>query len=94
VDRSRATGDKEQVMLDPKEQAKGGFRAFAAREQERKDVLAGVRREEDAAEAAAAAARVTAEGQADGSQAVDARAADDERSPYAPPADQRPQRSP
>jgi hypothetical protein len=81
-------------MLDPKEQAKGGFRAFAAREQERKDVLAGARHGADAADAAAADARAAARGQADGTPAVDARAADDERSPYAPPADEQSKSSP
>jgi hypothetical protein len=62
-------------MLDPKEQAKGGFRAHVAREQERQDVLA--------------AARLAAEGQA-GSTPPAAGAAEAERSPYSadvPPRD-------
>ena len=78
-------------MLDPKEQAKGGFRAFAAREQERRDFLAGAQREADAA---GADARAAAGGQADGTPAADARAADDARSPYAPSADPRGRPSP
>ena len=62
-------------MLDPKEQAKGGFGARAAREQERQDTLAESRRDADAAGAA---------GQADGTAPADA---GEERSPYAPSAD-------
>jgi hypothetical protein len=61
-------------MLDPKEQAKGGFGARAAREQERRDALAEARREADAAAA----------GQGDGGTPADAA---EERSPYAPPAE-------
>ena len=61
-------------MLDPPEQAKGGFGARAAREQERQDALAEARREAHAA---------GAPGQADGG----APAEEEERSPYAPSAD-------
>lgn len=60
-------------MLDPKEQAKGGFGARAAREQERQDAQAEARRE---------AAAAGSPGQADGEAP-----ADEERSPYAPSAD-------
>ena len=60
-------------MLDPKEQAKGGFRARAEREKERKDALAASGEPEAPAEAG------------DGS-AGDDTSADGERSPYAPPA--------
>ena len=59
-------------MLDPKEQAKGGFRARAAREQERLDVLVGLRRDAEAEGITAAppAPPATAEGEAEGAPAV------------------------
>jgi hypothetical protein len=38
---------KEQGMLDPKEQAKGGFGAYVARQQERQGVIADARAEAD-----------------------------------------------
>ena len=74
---------KEQAMLDPKEQAKGGFRAHAEREQERRDTLAAARREADAA-AGLTPDGAGAGGQADGAPPLELPAADAERSPYAP----------
>ena len=81
-------------MLDPKEQAKGGFRAHVAREQERQDHLASARRDADDAAASAADAPLTAEGQADGSPSPSSEPPADggERSPYAPPAGRQPKR--
>ena len=74
---------KEPHMLDPKEQAKGGFRAHAEREQERRDKLAEARREADAAAGLVAGAPTAAEGQPDAARSPDGRDADGERSPYA-----------
>jgi hypothetical protein len=63
-------------MLDPKEQAKGGFRAHAEREQKWRDALA----------AAGTPEVPGADGQADGAAPPEPPAPDGERSPYAPDA--------
>jgi hypothetical protein len=83
---------KEPHMLDPKEQAKGGFRARAAREQERLDNLTEARREADAAAGLTAGAPVPAEGQADVAPAPGRHEAGGESSPYAPSAGRQPKR--
>jgi hypothetical protein len=67
--------------LDPKEQAKGGFRAHAEREQARRDALAEAQHQADAVEGVGGDAPGAAESQADG-----------ERSPYAPPPGRQPKR--
>ena len=79
-------------MLDPKEQAKGGFRAHAEREQERRDALAEARRQADAAAGMTGDAPSTAASQADGDRSPYAPREDGEPSPYAPPAGRQPKR--
>jgi hypothetical protein len=79
-------------MLDPKEQAKGGFRARVAREQERRDNLAEARREADAAAGLVAGTPAPAEGQPDAAPSPEGRDADGEWSPYAPSANRQPKR--
>ena len=83
---------KEPHMLDPKEQAKGGFRAYAEREQERRDKLAEARREADAAAGLTAGAPAPTEGQADVAPSPGGHDPVGEWSPYAPSADRQPKR--
>ena len=79
-------------MLDPKEQAKGGFRAHAERERERRDTLAEAGREGDAAAANTADVAEAGKGQVEGTPPTEPPAADGERSPYAPPTGRQPKR--
>ena len=78
-------------MLDPKEQAKGGLRARAAREQERLEVLAGLRRDAEA-EGVTADLAATTEPGAEGSPPVAPPATDGPTSAYPPPTGRQPKR--
>lgn len=79
-------------MLDPKEQAKGGFRAHAEREKERRDTQAAARHEADAAAGTTTDVPGDAEGQADGAPSLERTNGKSERSPSAPSTARQPKR--
>jgi hypothetical protein len=79
-------------MLDPKEQAKGGFGARAAREQERQHVLEASRREADAEAGSTGDTPGMADGWADGTPSDELPDTDGRRSPAAPSAGRQPKR--
>lgn len=79
-------------MLDPIEQAKGGFRAQVAREQERRDHLADVRQEEAAAAAGPADAAARADGQVEGAPPPELPGTDGGHGADAPPTGREPKR--
>ena len=79
-------------MLDPKEQAKGGFRAHAERENARRDARAEARREAGAAADTTADVPAPVEAQADGAPSLPQPLAPGEQGPSAPPTGRQPKR--